>query len=325
MRGNAADRGGQPEAAVRQDPAPNPWRRGPLVVALHGEESSPAPLAVARTLAQRLELPIRIVTVVEYEAVHLPRVTTGPLPQWVVRELGEPRREAMTQRLREAFGGDAGWTLEVCYGSPGREIAHAAEQIDATLIVVDSSPRRRVRRTVSGVRALQVVRHAPCPVLSVAPDRDVPPRRIVASVDFGPASTRAVQTALLLASDGATVSLAHVPFPLPVERPLRDASGGLIAGDVKAAFEQLLASVRPYAPRDIAIETAELSGKIADAVLSHADAMSADLIATGAHGAGPVERFFVGSVATNLLHLAECSVLAAPAPRARAAGETPSA
>ncbi|HSA54968.1 MAG TPA: universal stress protein [Gemmatimonadaceae bacterium] len=298
---------------------PNPWRRGPLVVALHGEESTSAPLSVVRRLSRRLDLPLRVVTVVEYEAVPLGRSTAGTVPSWVVRELGMPRREMMTQRLHEALG-ESGWTLDVRYGSPAREIAAAADEIDATLIVVDASPHRRVRRSVAGVRALQVIRHGSCPVLSVAPGGDELPRRIVASVDFSPASTRAVQTALLLAGDAATLSLAHVPFPFRLEHPLRDAGGGLIGGDVGAAFEQLLESVRPHAPHDLTIETKELSGKIADAMLSHAESMQADLLATGAHGPTAVERFFVGSVATNLLHLAECSVLAAPAPRARGTG-----
>ena len=238
----------------------------------------------------------------------------GAMPQWVVRELGMPRRDAMTQRLREALGPETEWTLDVRYGSPHREIAAAAGEIDGTLIVVDASPHRRVRRSVAGVRALQVVRHATCPVLSVAPGGDELPRRIVASVDFSPASTRAVQTALLLAGDATMLSLAHVPFPFRLERPVYDAAGGLIGGDVGAAFEQLLDAVRPLAPRDLTIETTELSGKIADAVLSHAEGLHADLLATGAHGPTVVERFFVGSVATNLIHLAECSVLAAPAP-----------
>lgn len=309
-------------AATREAPT-NPWRRGPLVLALHGGESSDAPLVVTHKLAQRLELPIHIVTVVEYEAVRFGRVTLAAMPDWVVRDLGEPRREMMTHRMRQAFGTYEGWTLEVRYGSPAREIAEAAERVDGSLIVVDASPRRRLRRSVAGVRALQLVRHATCPVLSVAPGSDSLPGTIVASVDFGPASTRAVQTALLLARDGASLSLAHVPFPFTVERPLRDAKGGLIAGDDMGAFEQLLDVVRPYAPRDLVIETVELSGRTADAILSHAESKHADLIATGAHGPGPVERFFVGSVATNLLHLAECSVLAAPAPHgSTAAGET---
>lgn len=294
----------------------NPWRRGPIVLALHGQESSPAPLVVTQKVARRLELPVHVVTVVELEVVRVGRVASGAMPEWVVRELGDPRRESMTLRLREAFGGDEGWTLEVRYGSPAREIALTAAQVDGTLIVVDASPHRRVRRSVAGVRALQLVRHAPCPVLSVAPEGDAPPRRIVASVDFSPASERAVQTALLLAGDAAALSLAHVPFPFRLDHPIREPSGGLIGGDVGAEFNQLLDAVRPYAPRDLTIETKELSGKVADAILSYAEAMHADLIATGAHGPGPVERFFVGSVATNLLHLAECSVLAAPAPSA---------
>jgi hypothetical protein len=44
--------------------------------------------------------------------------------------------------------------------------------------------------------------------------------------------------------------------------------------------------------------------------------MDADLVTVGSHSRNVVERFFVGSVATTILHGAVCSVLASPDPSA---------
>ena len=51
--------------------AQNPVRDGPIVVAMHGDESSHSILALARRLALRLDLSIQVVSVVEYETVHV--------------------------------------------------------------------------------------------------------------------------------------------------------------------------------------------------------------------------------------------------------------
>jgi hypothetical protein len=67
---------------------------------------------------------------------------------------------------------------------------------------------------------------------------------------------------------------------------------------------------------DLAIETRVVTGEPADEVLALAERDGADLIATGTHGAGALERMFVGSVATALLRRATASVLACQEPSA---------
>ena len=66
----------------------------------------------------------------------------------------------------------------------------------------------------------------------------------------------------------------------------------------------------------MAIDTVVVTGDPADQVLAAAERDGADLVATGTHGAGVIERMFVGSVATALLRRATASVLACQEPSA---------
>jgi hypothetical protein len=55
---------------------------------------------------------------------------------------------------------------------------------------------------------------------------------------------------------------------------------------------------------------------VATELLELASEVNADLITVGRHSRNVVERFFVGSVATTVMHGAACSVLASPDPSA---------
>jgi nucleotide-binding universal stress UspA family protein len=121
---------------------------------------------------------------------------------------------------------------------------------------------------------------------------------------------------MLLASDDARLFLVHVPLPVDLAFTFRDAMGGITGGDVADHFQRLRDELEPYAPPGLVIETASLEGSVASAVLAFAEEAGADLVAAGTHGPGLVERFFVGSAATGILHGASCSALVSPAPSA---------
>ncbi|HXG38127.1 MAG TPA: universal stress protein [Bacteroidota bacterium] len=60
--------------------------------------------------------------------------------------------------------------IEVRFGSPVREIIHAAEELQADLIVMSTHGRTGLRHVLMGSVAEKVVRFAKCPVLSVKPE-----------------------------------------------------------------------------------------------------------------------------------------------------------
>jgi universal stress protein E len=294
----------------------NPALRGPIVLAIHGGEISHAPIIAARLMAQRLKRAVHAVTVIEPVTVYGGVMDIVPATELMSPYFADVQEEGVKRHLREIFGGDEGWTLETRFGLAAREITQAARDADATLVIVDAAPRRALRHAVSGIRALQVVRGLPCPVVSVTSEFAALPRQIVAAVDFSPASIRAVQAAMLFADEHATIALVHDPFPIHLEHTLTDRTGAVIGGEVEELFHRLLAELRGYAPPTVRLTTKILEGRIAPEILRVADEQHADLIVAGTHGPNPVERLFVGSVAAGLLHLAHCTVLVSPAPPA---------
>jgi len=313
--GDSSRSGSQAHApSVAAGPRPNPARCGPILLAIHGEEPTSAAMITAQRLAEQNELGLRVVTVVEFVhqfsgAPGLP--PTDPVPP---AAFTYPQTEAVRRRLAEALGATAKWSLDIRFGSPAREIARAAQEVDATFVVVDSAPRHGVRHVVSGARALQIVGRSPCPVLSVAPSYAFPPSTIVAAIDFSPPSIRAAQAALLFAGDRTRMILVHAPLPIHLLQVARDTAGALFGGDPAEYLARARAELDPFVPPGATIETRVIEGSVVRGVLALAESEQADLIAVGTHGPGAVERFFVGSVAAGLLHNVARPVLVAPPP-----------
>jgi nucleotide-binding universal stress UspA family protein len=290
----------------------NPVQRGPIVLALHGSEPGKASIVLAHRLAERLHVGLEVITVGEALAVP-PGIGMTPVP--ITYEHFAPVQEDIVRaKVRDVCGED--WHLAIRYGIPAREIPRLAQEVNATLIVVGAAPHRGLRHQVSGVRAMQVLRRATCPVLSIAPDADALPRTVVAAIDFSPASIRAAEAGVLLLDDGGKFILAHARLPVELSHPIQDHAGALFGVDVGEVFTRLREELRPYLPTGATLETRQLSGKVGSALLDLANIEKADLITVGRHSRNVVERFFVGSVATEVMHGAGCSVLGSPEPSA---------
>ena len=67
-------------------------------------------------------------------------------------------------------------------------------------------------------------------------------------------------------------------------------------------------------PNGVTVKHEVREGKVAEHILTFADARHADVIVAGRHGLSAIERLFVGSVTTTLLHGTTCSLLVAPEP-----------
>jgi len=70
--------------------------------------------------------------------------------------------------------------------------------------------------------------------------------------------------------------------------------------------------------KDLRVESALLSGRVAHRIIRYASDKGIGLIVLGTHGRTGVSRVLLGSVAESVVRLAPCPVLAVPAP-ARAA------
>jgi nucleotide-binding universal stress UspA family protein len=82
-----------------------------------------------------------------------------------IQRESQERLRKLTWRVKVAGGTVAASHLRM--GWPGREIARLAEEIGASVIVVGSRGRGRLRRALTGSVSDTVVRNASCPVLVV--------------------------------------------------------------------------------------------------------------------------------------------------------------
>jgi universal stress protein E len=297
-------------------PRANPARRGPILLATDGAGKSGAAAIAARLLARHLNVPLEVVSVLRLQLPYGDALGGTPM---YLPEVDDVQREVRTAAVLEYVANYADGDVppvHVRFGGIADEIAYVAQERNATLVVVGAAPHQRVNRIIGGERAVHVLRASSVPVLSVPPGFAALPRRIVVAVDFSPASVRAAQTALLLLAPGGTLALLHVIPPLLGDALRRDTQGRDPADAVQSMFGRLRDEVRPYVPKDVTIETLIRTDDDIDGILAGAGAVDADLIAVGTHGPRLIERLFVGSVASSVLHAAAQTVLAVPPPPA---------
>lgn len=241
---------------------------------------------------------------------------------------GEPLEPAEHKRL-VAWLADTGATaraaglgldVHVVEGRPKEQILVAARAMHADLIVMGTHGRSGFDRVVLGSVTESVLRHAPCPVLTVteraAPD--YPPGRppfasILCPVDFSPASIRATEYALTLAEESyGRLTLLHALEPLPMEEAALMARfdiGGYQNAVERLAIERL-DGILPVNVRDwCKPERVAVRGRAHEAILQAAEQAGSDLIVIGIHGRNRIDLALFGSTTQHVVRGACCPVL----------------
>ena len=191
-----------------------------------------------------------------------------------------------------------------------------AEECGADLIVTGTHGRGVLGRVVLGSVVREIVRLAPCPVLTV---RQREPAvalhridRIIAPVDFSPHSALAVAYGRELATElDAELEVVHVveesvypEFYYPVVTSQSIASG--------ATVEQVEESLREWLTEDgDAGDTAirVLAGRAALEIADLSRGDDSDLIVIASHGRTGFQRVLMGSVAEGVVQHATCPVI----------------
>ena len=190
-------------------------------------------------------------------------------------------------------------------GPAGRVLVDAASR--AALLVVGRHGAGGGWRNALGSVSRYCVTHAPCPTVVVPPDwSGGPVRRIVVGFDGSAHACAALGWALDFADDGtdvrALVALEVAPWLQ------EDVVHARLGDEVEAERVRLLGLLATADPAGRATADVQIRG--AKAALARA-AGSADLVAVGARGAGPVAG--MGSVSTWLLDDSPCPVVVVPA------------
>ena len=139
-------------------------------------------------------------------------------------------------------------------------------------------------------------------------------RNVLYASDFSPASRRAFQTALTLASaERAALTVVHVVVPLvPLvpEQYIEAATWERINAQARRWGSQQLARLAAQAAKKgVKVTALLLEGDPAEEVARAARAKRADLVVVGTHGRGGLKKWLLGSVAEKIVGTAPCPVV----------------
>jgi nucleotide-binding universal stress UspA family protein len=292
-----------------------PRVRRDVIAAISGSAGSHV-LRVACQLARRTKRSLSLVSVIEPPNDLLIDKREGSLNPWYLDETRE-RRTAELEALLDDTSVRQGVTrcrFGVLVGDPATAIAELARASDAAVIVMGIGPHRLRDQLFGRETTLATARHGQCPVLAVHPHTPATLDNVVIAVDFSPESIHAARQAIALVGETARVHLVHVwkrieaPFDVPAFRESDD--------QYELAVPQRFIRVRAMleCAHSVDITTHIREGEASAEITTVAREVGADLVVVGMRGLRSVERLFMGSVSTEVLRSAACSVMLVPGP-----------
>jgi nucleotide-binding universal stress UspA family protein len=201
-------------------------------------------------------------------------------------------------------------------GSPWQQIVEAAQREPGLdLIVIGTHGRTGLSRVVMGSVAELVVRHAPCPVLTVHPGNEPTPySHVLCPVDLSEPARAAMNLAAeLVKPGGAGITLLHVlelPVAYRAELPVFELHRQLDAASA-ALLDHWTAELQ--AKVSVPVMRRTRPGRAGAQILTVLDDdRTFDLVVMGSHGHTGLARMLLGSVAEKVVRHARCPVLVAP-------------
>jgi nucleotide-binding universal stress UspA family protein len=253
---------------------------------------------------------------------------TNPLTDAANLLLGDPSLERQRQRLEQLQLEAPGIPFEakLAFGGAAAEILKTARETGCDLIVMGTQGRKGLGRLIMGSVAEQVVRNAPCPVVTVnspsrepAPEAEAPSgaaapiRTVLHPTDFSEPCAEAFRVACELARDqSARLTVVHVVVAPPVGT-IKQPMPPPLPEDPRGKLEELFRLAQASAPglqADYRVE----KGDAAPRIVGAAQETRCDLIVMGTHGRTGLGRALMGSVAEQVLRTAPCPVVTVKAP-----------
>lgn len=237
------------------------------------------------------------------------------------KRIVDPEREAalsllneQAQSLREHDGVDC--SARVVLGKLADEIVEAAQQTAADIVIVGSHRHNGLQDVFWGTTAERTIRMIRRPLLVA---NGVPAnafRHVLVAVDFLDCSAEALRAvATLSLNKQAMISAVHV-YEAPARKHMLLASARsedirhYIASEEASAGHDLASFLQRTAPFPIRPVLKLNEAHVAHVICSAAQEVSADLIVVGTHGRAGIVQFLLGSVAQEVLHIADRDVLA---------------
>lgn len=190
--------------------------------------------------------------------------------------------------------------------SPPGAIVEYTEDLDIDLVVAGTHGRRGLQRLLIGSVAEEVLRTAPCPVLTVRTGDDTAPawgvRNILVPTDFSDASLEALRHAKELAlTYGAQITLLHA-----VEEVVYPSAYGVEPANLPGpqVIDRVEDSLADLARTEIGYEHVVVQANVGYApstILDYAETNEVDLVVIATHGRTGLERMLLGSVAERVV------------------------
>lgn len=295
-----------------------------IVTAVDFTDGSARAVVRAADLAERLQAQLHLVhadVLFKSDGLFQPDGESRPQPE----HPGSVLRVAIERFAAKALGVDAeAFAALLPVIAIVRDVTAAAalvryaEEVEADLLVMGTHGRSGVSRLMLGSVAEEVVRHAPCPVLTVphraprvVPHASAP---ILAPVDFSEHSIEALWTASQLARlYGAPLELVHVieepgPYPAFYHEALTYQTAKDITRGVQERTESELKQVAAQAciePSAIHVRV----GRPAQQIIEVAEERGAAMIVMATRGLTGLASIFMGSVTEKTLRHTPCPIL----------------
>ena len=285
-----------------------------VLLASDGSPAAAAAARVAFALAERHHAVVHVVSVMDSRSAPMPPpldLALAIADASVGATVHAEQVEAVRDGLAAAIGRPVDWHIRYLLGTPARMIVQESRRVRAALVIVGLRRHGRIERAMQDETALDVMRHAACPVLGVAANAIGLPARVLAAVDFSRSSLAAARASRTIMPESGTIVLAYTP-PVTFDLP-DDGEAVLHALGLTAGFAQCRAELEGDGIRiDQLVLHRPSATPIASALLEYADGARCDLIAAGSARRGRIDRWMLGSVSTDIVRDGRHSVLIVP-------------
>lgn len=310
---------------------------GTIVIPLDTSAVSEAALRPAAALARALHYELLLLHVIApatslIAISHPALVSPGMAERWEADALTEAHQylAAVAQGM-EPLGLSVRTTICIATDTATAILTCARDDMSmtdgdredqATIVAMTTHGQTGVRHWVLGSVAEQVIHHATMPLLLLRAQAvgqpDTPPaalRRVLVPLDGSDFAAHALPLAqTVAAATGATLIL------LAVAAPAHDvglAEGGieplwLLAADdarTQQVRDRLESAAHPLRAQGIDVQTRLNTGDPVTEIIDASATEHADLIVMATHGRSGIQRLMLGSVAQEVLHMAEQPLL----------------
>jgi len=191
-------------------------------------------------------------------------------------------------------------------GSPPERLVAYAKGHDVDLVVMGTHGRRGLRRMMLGSVTEEVLRTAPCPVLTVRAGEEneahTDVRRILAPVDVSDASETAVEHARELTRiHDAELHLLHVVEEVNYTSAYGVESPLIAHDEIVTKVKKTLGEMARESVGEESVQVSAVVGYAPWSILDYVEENDIDLIVIATHGRSGLDRVLLGSVAERVL------------------------